>query len=211
MAAQLIIRDADLNPGRLPHERLFRFAIFVNGATPVKVFDLSRAVFYPAPASASDLISEAAALMLPPSIVSLLQSDAKYGHLFTNQRFQVLSSLNHEWPDEEDVPQDHMKTFYRLLSLQTASLANGRIFVKDEQYGITRHDAAFDGPLIDIPTICTRSAFETNAHTGPALAGLCAKSCGKEYVHHSDHNFPRHPTDVRQIARLIREAAASTR
>ncbi|KAL2006064.1 hypothetical protein VTN00DRAFT_9718 [Thermoascus crustaceus] len=36
LAAQLIIRDSLENPWKLSHERVFRWAVFINGATPIE-------------------------------------------------------------------------------------------------------------------------------------------------------------------------------
>jgi hypothetical protein len=36
--AQLLIRDRQKNPTRLTQERLFRWAVFINGGTPLEVF-----------------------------------------------------------------------------------------------------------------------------------------------------------------------------
>lgn len=41
LAAQALIQHAMENPGALAHERPFRFAIFFNGATPSRVFEVA--------------------------------------------------------------------------------------------------------------------------------------------------------------------------
>jgi hypothetical protein len=38
LAAQLIIRDQERYPGKMPSERPFRFAVFFNGTTPFRTF-----------------------------------------------------------------------------------------------------------------------------------------------------------------------------
>lgn len=122
LAAQLIIRDSRENPWKLSHERVFRGAVFINGATPIEVFRLSDVEANEGMVEESELIKEAAAILLRPSNI------------------RVRKGLEKRHPDYN--PARIQKD---LLALQTRQLVDGRHFMTDGVMGITRYDARVQG------------------------------------------------------------------
>jgi hypothetical protein len=75
LGAQLLIRDRQRNPTRLPHERLFRWAVFINGGTPLEVFRVADAKVRDGVVEES-APKEAHQMLLRPSNVSISVDDA---------------------------------------------------------------------------------------------------------------------------------------
>ncbi|KAH8815398.1 hypothetical protein F5884DRAFT_177103 [Xylogone sp. PMI_703] len=197
LAAQLIIKDAQQNPFKLPHERPFRFAIFINGASPIHVFKVDDMDLAPATeqdVDVSSMIQEAASMFLRPS--ALRKKKGQYG--FTEQ----------DSSDDEDQPDiDYMMKM--LASLKGQRLEDGTPFLSDGEHGITRFNALHSDILIDIPTLHVRSPVEEDRHHGLHLMEMSEPSLAREFHHKYGHDFPRGRAEMKKIASLIRQTAES--
>ncbi|KAH6699032.1 serine hydrolase FSH [Leptodontidium sp. 2 PMI_412] len=186
LAAQLIIKDAQDHPFKLPHERPFRFAIFINGASPLHVFNYADAELgadAEQDLDASTLIEEAAHMFLRPSAVR------KKGQF-----------------DEEDQPDvNHMLEL--LATLKGKRLADGTPFLTDGKHGLTRYNALYSRILIDIPTLHVRSPIEEDRHHGLHLVEMCDPNTRMEFHHKYGHDFPRGRLEIKKIVELIRQTA----
>ncbi|WPH00653.1 Hypothetical protein R9X50_00348300 [Acrodontium crateriforme] len=187
VAAEIIARNALSDPFAI--ERPFRFAIFINGASPLRVFTLDEVEIQDGEIDAGPLTAQAEAMFLRPS--ALRKKDGV---------------------SEEDQI-DHAKLLGLLARLKGKRMKDGTVFLTDGKYGLCRFEsnASEDGPLIDIPTLHIRSTDEDelDPHHGLHLLGLCDKEQAKEYHHAYGHDFPRGRTDMKQISALIREVAES--
>jgi hypothetical protein len=183
LAAQLIIKDMQDHPFKLPHERPFRFAIFINGASPLHVFKCTDAELNAGPdedVEVSSLVQEATSIFLRPSAVR------KKGQFA-----------------EEDQP-DVNRMLYLLATLKEKRLADGTRFLTDGEHGLTRYNAAGSRILIDIPTLHVRSPIEDDRHHGLHLMEMCEPTTRKEFHHMYGHDFPRGRAEMKKIAELIR-------
>ncbi|WEW58675.1 hypothetical protein PRK78_004143 [Emydomyces testavorans] len=183
LAAQLLIRDFKENPWKLPHERVFRWAVFVNGATPLEIFQLSDVVAKEGVIKESAAEREVADIFLRPS----------------NTRIRKGTERHPDY-DPEEIRRN-------IMALQTRQLLDGRLFMTDGTMGIARCDAAVQGTLIDIPTLHIRCPTAENRHLGLELMELCEPSLVKEFFHNHDHDFPRGHSEMKKMAELIREMA----
>ncbi|KKA19835.1 hypothetical protein T310_6159 [Rasamsonia emersonii CBS 393.64] len=181
LAAQLIIRDIRENPWKLSHERVFRWAVFINGGTPLDVFRLSdvEAKEGVIEAAESEPVKEAAAIFLRPSNVRVRQETDK----------------QHPDYDPTQIKKD-------LKALQTRQLVDGRLFMTNGVMVITRYNAAIQGRLIDISTLHVRSPTVKNRHWGLELMELCEQSLVREFFHQYDHDFPRGRTENEEDCRV---------
>ena len=186
LAAQLIIKDAQDHPFKLPHERPFRFAIFINGASPLHVFKVADVELDDGPeqdVDVSSLVEEATSMFLRPSAVR------KKGQFA-----------------EEDQP-DVNRMLQLLAALKGKRLADGTPFLTDGEYGLTRYNASNSNILIDIPTLHVRSPIEEDRHHGLHLMEMCDPIIRNEFHHLYGHDFPRGRSEIKKIAELIRETA----
>lgn len=185
MAAQLILRDRLNNPSKLPHERLFRWAVFINAGTPLDVFQVSDVEVKDGVAE-SGAPKEAHQMLLRPSNTRVRKGTERH-------------------PDYD--PQSIKR---ELMALQTRQLADGRLFMTDGKMGIARYDGIIQGYLIDIPTLHVRSPAVNDRHEGGlGLLELCEPALVKEFYHNHDHDFPRGHAEMKKVAKLIRETAES--
>lgn len=186
LAAQLIIKDTQDHPFKLPHERPFRFAVFINGASPLHVFTCAEAELDTGPArdvDVSSLVQEATSMFLRPSAVR------KKGQFA-----------------EEDQP-DVNRMLQWLAALKGKRLADGTPFLSDGEYGLTRYNALNSTILIDIPTLHVRSLVEEDRHHGLHLMEMCDPNTRCGFHHMYGHDFPRGGIEMKKIAELIRQTA----
>ncbi|KAL1984583.1 hypothetical protein VTN96DRAFT_8885 [Rasamsonia emersonii] len=185
LAAQVIIRDALENPFKMADERPFRFAVFINGVTPLRVFSLAdEKLQEDVTIEDSPIVKEASALLLRDSATRVRKGKALF-------------------PDDHDPA----AVKEELNALQTKMLADGRLCFTDGTYGITRYDADIDGVLIDMPTLHVRCPEEKDVHHGLHMTKLCNPDLLTEYHHHHGEDFPRGHAEMKKIAQLIRETA----
>lgn len=186
LAAEIIIRDQIANPFKLPSERPFRFAIFINGASPLKVFRLEDEAVSDDEVDCSDMTSEAENMFLRPS------------------------AIRHKDGVSAEDQADHEAMLAELQRCTGRMLMDGQHFISDGEYGLCRHELREgDDPLIDIPTLHIRSTDEDHIdpHHGLHLLGICDQSCATEFHHAYGHDFPRGRREMKKIAQLIRETA----
>ena len=170
LAAEIIIRDAIANPFSLPDERPFRFAIFINGASPLRAFSLEDEDVAPGTFDASYLLKEAETMFLRPS------------------------ALRHKDGVSPEDQADHAAMLSLLKSCEGKKLADGTAFISNGEYGLCRFEInEGDEPLIDIPTLHVRSLEEDehDPHHGLHLLGLCDPENAAEFHHANGHDFPR--------------------
>jgi hypothetical protein len=188
IAAQLIISDLLDHPDKLASERPFRFAVFVNGATPFRVFRLGDEDVLPEKGPAHEMISEAENLLLRPSAVR------KRGEVSEDQR------LSHE----------QLKQL--IDRFETRTLANGQSFISDGEYGMYRYNLNDNGgmPIIPFPTLHIRDPSEDlvgDVDHGMNLWKLCDPRLVREFHHTYGHDFPRGRREMKKISQLIRQTA----
>ncbi|KAK5988352.1 hypothetical protein PT974_12503 [Cladobotryum mycophilum] len=185
LAAQLIIKDCLANPFALPHERPFRFAIFINAASPLNCFDMETVdgtVSEDTGVTAA-IMKEASSMFLRPSAVR-----KKAG------------------VDEADQP-DLESLQNALQRLRGVVLPDGTPAFTDGVHGLTRFNEGCDDILIDIPTLHIRCKQEEDRHHGKHLYEMSEPSTAKEFHHGYGHDFPRGRIEIKKIAQLIRDTA----
>lgn len=159
LASQLIIRDWMNNPSKLPHERLFKWAVFINAGTPLEVFRISD-VEVKESVVEDGAPEEAHEMLLRPSNIRVRKGNERH-------------------PDY-----DPGSIKRELMALKTRQLADGRLFMEDGEMGIARYDGIIQGPLIDIPTLHVRSPTAKDRHEGGlGLLELCEPTLVKEMYH----------------------------
>ncbi|EAS36038.3 uncharacterized protein CIMG_01392 [Coccidioides immitis RS] len=183
LIAQLLIRHFRENPWKLPHERILRWAAFINGATPLEIFRLSDVEARVGIVDDSAPERELKEIFLRPSNIRVRKE---------NER--------HPGYDPEELRRN-------IMALETRQLADGRLFMTDGRMGGPRYEAAVQGSLIDIPTLHVQCPTVDNRHGGLELMKLCEPSLVREFFFHSHgHDFPRGHYEMK-IAELIREVA----
>lgn len=186
LAAEIIIRDAVKYPFKLPDERPFRFAIFINGASPLRVFRLDEVDVTDDEFDASVMINEAKSMFMRPS------------------------ALRHKEGVSEEDQADHAAMLALLNSCHGRIMKDGTAFISNGEHGLCRWEVRKDeDPLIDIPTLHVRSLEEDkhDPHHGLHLLSLCDPETAEEYHHAHGHDFPRGRTDMKKISQLIRKVA----
>ncbi|KAH0489786.1 hypothetical protein TgHK011_001284 [Trichoderma gracile] len=182
-AAQAIIRHSQ----REPNEPLFRFAIFINGGTPIKAFSLRDEKIREEGPDTTALNRELQATYLRPSNMRVRKGDSR------EAAERAIASRKKE-----------------IMAVRTGTLADGRHFLtEDGDLALTRYDGAKDGALIDIPTLHVRCLEETDADLGFNLLSLCNPDLVREHHHPFGHDFPRGQAEMRKIAEKITELAES--
>jgi hypothetical protein len=186
LAAEIIIRDAVAHPFKLPDERPFRFAVFINGASPLRCFRLEDEELQEEGIDSRAMLAEAESMFLRPS--ALRRKDGV---------------------SEEDQV-DHGAMLALLRGLKGRKLQDGTPFVTDGEFGLCRYQVLNGEPLIDMPTLHVRSPIEEDEHHGLHLLGLCDPGQAREFHHGYGHDFPRGRTEMKKLAQLIREVAESS-
>ncbi|VUC29885.1 unnamed protein product [Clonostachys rosea] len=186
LAAQLIIKDQMENPLALPHERLFRFAIFINAASPLYCFpldDYAQGELVIHDTIKGSIAEEAAEIVMRPSAM--------------RKKIGV---------DDEDQP-DAEAVMAAFAKLKGVTLPDGSLGFTDGEFGLARYNAmSEERTLIDIPTLHVRCPAE-HRHHGLHLYEMCEPSTALEFHHVHDHDFPRGRNEMKRIAELIREVA----
>lgn len=186
LAAEIIIRDALAHPFSLPDQRPFRFAIFINGASPLHAFRLEEANLSDETFDASSLINDAKSMFMRPS------------------------ALRHKDGVSTEDQADHEAMLALLNTCEGRITCDGRAIISNGTHGLCRYDVRKgEEPLIDIPTLHIRSLEEDkhDPHHGLHLLGLCNPDNRKEFHHGYGHDFPRGRHEMKKISQLIRELA----
>ncbi|KAB5585707.1 serine hydrolase FSH [Coniochaeta sp. 2T2.1] len=183
-AAQAMIRHSKSDAGG--SEPLFRFAVFINGGTPLKTFPLDEEQIVPGAGASAELERELQATFLRPSNLRARKGDNR------EEAEAAIAARKKE-----------------IDKASTGRLADGRSFLTDGEFGVTRYEGGLDGALIDVPTLHVRCPNEENADFGLNLMRLCEPGLAREHYHPFGHDFPRGQEEMRRIARAIAELAES--
>ena len=178
-AAQAMIRHSLQDSTAIP---LFRFAIFINGGTPLKAFNLEDELLLTGAVDTSRLDQELEDIYLRPSNLRVRKGD------------------NHG--DAEAAIATRKE---EIKQLTTGGLKDGRLFVTDGKAGLTRYAKEADGVLINIPTLHIRCLAEEDPDLGLNLLRLCDPYQNRELFHEFGHDFPRGAREMRKIAEAIIE------
>lgn len=164
----------------------FRFAVFVNGASPLRVFNLADVEMAEQGFDPTAALDDARSMFLRPS------------------------ALRHKAGVDEEDQADHAKLLGLLEKLEGKMLRDGTAFLSNGIHGLTRWQRGADGvPLIDIPTVHVRSTADddNDPHHGLHLLQLCDENKTCEIHHEFGHDFPRGRRLMTQIAEAIRDTA----
>ncbi|KAL7940180.1 serine hydrolase FSH [Trichoderma barbatum] len=178
-AAQAIIRHSQ----RDTVEPLFRFAVFINGGTPLKAFSVNEEKVLVNVVETTALDRELQATYLRPSNMRVRKGGSR------EEAEKAIESRKRE-----------------IKAVQTGVLADGRYCLTDGKLGLTRYGTE-DGPLIDIPSLHIRCPNEGDADLGLNLLNLCNPESVREHHHPFGHDFPRGQDEMRKIAEKIMELA----
>ncbi|KAH8906679.1 hypothetical protein BR93DRAFT_927518 [Coniochaeta sp. PMI_546] len=181
-AAQAMIRHNLSEAG----EPLFRFAIFINGGTPLKVFGLGEEEIVEGAEASTELEKELQNTFLRPSNLRVRKGDNR------EEAEAAIASRKKE-----------------IAAASTGRLVDGRSFLTDGEFGVTRYEGRLDGALIDVPTLHVRCPQEENPDLGRNLLELCDPDLVREHYHPFGHDFPRGQDEMRKIAQAIADLAAS--
>jgi hypothetical protein len=188
LAAEILAQAAYDDPFAM--ERPFQFAVFINGASPLRCFAMEDAqVMDDIVVDTAPMTEQAENMFLRPS--ALRKKDGV--------------------SDQDQV--DHAELLSLLRSFKGKKLVDGTMFLSNGTHGLCRWEPSPDGaPLIDIPTLHIRSteSDDSNPHEGLQLLRLCDPDQAREFHHGSGHDFPRGRKEMKHIARLIREVAEAT-
>lgn len=182
-AAQVMIHHSRANEGGEP---LFRFAVFINGGTPLKVFAVAEEEIVEGTAASGDLERELQATFLRPSNLRARKGDNRA---------------------EAEAAVAARKR--QIEAASTGILVDERSFLTDGELGVTRFDGRLDGTLIDVPTLHVICPDEENLDLGKHLLELCDPALAREHHHCFGHDFPRGQAEMRKIAEEIADLAAS--
>ena len=185
LAAQIIIRDSQKNAFSLPEERPFRFAIFINGVTPLKVIP------------AQEVRAETLGESHDPSLVKEEVSNLLLRDSATRVRKK---QSEYDTYDPAAIKQD-------IALLESRVTIDGRPCLSNGIDAITRYHVDLDGVLIDIPTLHVRCLEEVDEDHGLNLTKLCDPESVTEYFHRNGEDFPRGHAEMKRIAQLIRGTA----
>ncbi|KAI5459612.1 serine hydrolase FSH [Mariannaea sp. PMI_226] len=180
-AAQAMIRHSQEDPTAEP---LFRFAIFINGATPLKTFALRDEKIVEVAKGSTPFDKELEAVYLRPSNLRVRKGDGR------DAAEAAIASRKRE-----------------INAVRTGQLMDGRYFLTDGEVGLTRYEGELDGPLIDVPTLHVRCPDEEDPNQGLNLLGLCKPGLVVEHHHQFGHDFPRGQSEMRKIAQLVTDMA----
>jgi len=183
LAAELLI-DAAQSDSTI--EPLFRFAIFVNGASPIRVFNVEDVETRFGDVDVSQTFQQAREMFLRPS------------------------ALRHKPGVSKQDQVDHERLLKLLSRLEGRMMVDGTPFLSDGMYGLCRWERNKLQPaLIEIPTLHVRSTAEdkVDPHHGKHMVELCEEHQVDEIHHEFGHDFPRGRLLTRQIADAIRELA----
>lgn len=183
LAAELII-DAAQSESYI--EPLFRFAVFVNGASPLRIFHVDDVELSDGYFDISQTFQEAREMFLRPS------------------------ALRHKPGVSEEDQADHAKLLELLNKFEGKTMADGTPFLSDGEYGLCRWERKkLQPPLIDIPTLHIRSTAEdiVDPHHGKHLTELCDEYQVEEIHHEFGHDFPRGRQLMKHIVDTIRALA----
>lgn len=150
VATQIILCDAIENLFQLDSEKVFRWAVFINGVTLLRVFEEREVeVKEGEEANAEELLREGSRDVV--SRPSALRSKH--------------SSQNNT--SEEDTEQEKSTTAEPVLaSLSGKLLTDGTPFLSNGIHGIARYRSQNEEFRIDIPTLHVRSLLEADLHDG---------------------------------------------
>ena len=188
IAGQIILQDFLKYPDKQPSERPFRFAVFINGATPIRVFNLEDEELRPDVGPPHAIVAEAESILLRPSA----------------------TRKKDEMSDEERIGYETLREL--IGRFETRYLKNGQSFISDGEYGMYRYNLDDNGgkPIITIPTLHIRDPSEDlvgEVDHGMNLWQLCDPAFAKEFHHTYGHDFPRGRREMKKISQLIRETA----
>ncbi|KAK3612817.1 hypothetical protein LTR56_028226, partial [Elasticomyces elasticus] len=151
-------------------ERPFRFAVFVNGAYPLRCFAMKDAqVVKDIVVDSAPMTEQAENMFLRPSV--LRKKDG------VSNQDQI----------------DHAQLLSLLKKLKGKKLVDGKTFLSNGTHGFCRWELPADGaPLIDLPTLHIRSteSDESGPHEGLHLLRLCDPGQARELNLGSRHDFP---------------------
>ncbi|KAJ9133788.1 hypothetical protein NKR19_g8908 [Coniochaeta hoffmannii] len=167
-------------------EPLFRFAVFINGGTPLKVFAVAEEEIVEGTAASGDLERELQATFLRPSNLRARKGDNRA---------------------EAEAAVAARKR--QIEAASTGILVDERSFLTDGELGVTRFDGRLDGTLIDVPTLHVICPDEENLDLGKHLLELCDPALAREHHRCFGHDFPRGQAEMRKIAEEIADLAAS--
>jgi hypothetical protein len=188
LAAEILAQANHDDPFAI--ERPFRFAVFINGASPLRCFAMEDAeVIEDIVVDSTPMTEQAENMFLRPSALRKKEGVS----------------------DQDQV--DHALLLSLLKELKGKKLIDGTTFLSNGTHGLCRWELPADGvPLIDLPTLHIRSTAsdESDPHKGLQLLRLCDPGQAREFHHGSGHDFPRGRNEMKQIARLIREVAEAT-
>lgn len=209
LAAQLIIKDCQDNPLALPHERLFRFAVFINGASPLRVFHMSEvdtlngARRGTVNSSDGDSSDDGDDIQRNDAVAAAMMEEAAELFLRPSAMRKKAGVADEDQPDAGLMAE-------ALAALKGVVLSDGTPAFTDGTHGLSRYNALEEGEmLIDIPTLHIRCLKETR-HNGLHLYEMCEPSQAVEFHHSHGHDFPRGRTEMKRIAEMIREIAESS-
>jgi hypothetical protein len=188
LAAEILAQATYDDPFAM--ERPFRFAVLINGASPLRCFAMKDAqVMEDVVVDSAPMTEQAENMFLRPSALRKKEGVS----------------------DQDQV--DHAKLLSLLKQLKGMKLVDGTTFLSNGVHGLCRWEPPADGsPLIDVPTLHIRSTDgdESDPHEGLHLLRLCDPDQAREFHHGSGHDFPRGRKDMKTIARMIREVAEAT-
>ena len=182
-AAQVMIHHSRCSDGAEP---LFRFAVFINGGTPLKAFEVAKEEIVEGAAASEELARELQATFLRPSNLRARKGD-----------------------NGEEAEAAVAARKRQIEAASTGMLADGRSFLTNGKLGVTRYESRLDGTLIDVPTLHVSCPSEVNPNLGKNLLELCDPALVKEHHHPFGHDFPRGQVEMKKIAEAIADLAAS--
>jgi hypothetical protein len=163
---------------------LFKFAVFCNAVTPSRLFKLEDPEVRAEPSNDTTLKDEV-----------IRYIDIVTGFRLKAAPHMALQIAKRRIADEEFVAK----------SFKVMALSDGTPFLTDGTNCMAPFDHR-DGPQLSIPTLHIRD-LEEPRQLGLGMLEICDTRLAREYHHSHGHEFPRGYSEMKEIARLIRDVA----
>jgi hypothetical protein len=187
LAAQVFLQHEShrrSQPQQTNSSPLFKFAVFCNAVTPGRLFKLEDQGVRAEPSNITTFKEEVIQIL---GIVSGFRMKAAPQMAPQIAKRRIM--------DEEVVA----KSFKAMM------LSDGTPFLTDGTYCVAPFDLRH-GPQLSIPTLHIRD-LEEPRQLGLEMLEICDARLAREYHHSHGHEFPRGYSEMKEIARLIRDVA----
>jgi hypothetical protein len=187
LAAQVYLRHEShrrSQPQQTNSLPLFKFAVFCDAVTPSRLFKL-----------------EDQGVRAEPSNDTTLKEEAiRYMGIVSGLRVKAAPQMAPQIAKRRIMDEEVVAKLFKAMTL-----SDGTSFLTDGTHCVAPFDPRH-GPLLSIPTLHIRD-LEEPRQLGLGMLEISDARLAREYHHSHRHEFPRGYTEMKDIARLIRDVA----